>query len=120
MKRLLLTIGVLLFAHAALAQTVTRLAEWEQPGATVAEAQGYAYTLKIDSAAPVVLTHTCAAVSSVTRCTAPLASALLTPGTHTLVLTASNAFGSASSPPLTGAPPAGPVTFKLTFTISIP
>lgn len=115
-----LVLLVVAWGSSVQAQTLTRTADWEQPGATVPEAQSYAYTLKIDSNAPILLTQTCAAVASTTRCTAPLAASLLTPGTHTLILTASNSFGSASSAALTGAPPTGPVTFKLTFTISIP
>jgi hypothetical protein len=109
---------VWLLTAAVSSQTVTRVADWDQPNATVAEAQAYAYALQIDAAAPVKLAQTCATVGAVTHCTAPVA-ATFTPGTHTLTLTAVNAFGSASAT-VTGAPPSGPITFTLKFTISIP
>ena len=117
MKKLLYFIAVLGAATAASAQTVSPRLQWDQPNATVAEAQAYAYTLKVDSAAAVNLTQTCALVGTVTRCTAPITP--LTSGTHTLTLTVFNGFGSVSAG-LTGSSPTTPVSISITITISIP
>lgn len=91
---------------------------WDQPVATPADAGAYVYTLKIDAAAPVVVPATCASVAAVTQCSTPL---VLPAGTsHTLILTASNGFGSASSAPLTGSPPVPAVNIKVIVTVTVP
>lgn len=104
----------------ARAQTQSLRLQWFQPLATgqaFTDAQGWTYTVKIDAAAPVLLTATCVDGQPII-CTAPIAP--LVSGTHTLTLTAANAFGSATSAPLTGAPPGTPATVKITITVTIP
>src|SRR5712664_1511939 len=101
----LLVFGVLilelLLQPTSTAQTVTRRLAWDQPGATLADLPGLAYTLVIDAAAPVVLTPTCT-FATVLSCVSPIT---LTQAPHTLTLTVTNAFGSASSPPIHGVAP---------------
>lgn len=124
MHRLTFVVALLLlYAAPVSAQTVTRQAEWDHQADTLITVSTYAYTLKVDAAVPVSLTASCAQAGANVHCIAPLPAAVntqLTPGAHTLVLSAINAFGSISSAPLTGSPPTGPISFKLTFTISIP
>lgn len=101
------------------AQTVTRRLEWDQPNATVVEASGYVYSAQIDALSPQALVQTCTLVGLTTHCSAPF---LLPPnlpvGSHTVALTVSNAFGSATAG-ITGStplPPAG-ITIKVIVTV---
>ena len=94
--------------------------QWDQ-AESVATAAGFAYALKVDASAPTPLVTTCAPLAStpglLSHCSAPLPT--LTPGTHTLTVTATNAFGTASSSPLTGAPPTAPVNIVITITVQV-
>ena len=112
---------VLSFATVVSAQTPTFRLGWEQPG-VFTDIQGYKYTLKIDTGTPVAVTPICVARSGapspLADCTSPMPA--LTSGPHTLTLTAWNGFGSASSDPLAGAPPARPVAISITVTVTIP
>jgi hypothetical protein len=100
------------------AQTTTWKLTWDQPEAP-AVANGAVYTLKVDAAAPSPLTVVCVAAVGVpgmlSTCTSPMPT--LSNGSHTLVVTAANAFGSNASAPLAGAPPGTP--FQLRITIQI-
>ena len=111
MKKLLLASLFVLSSVSGYAQGVTATATWQQPGADVPTAQSYTYTLKIDTATPINLTQTCSTVNSQTQCTAPVANYIV--GVHTVVLTASNANGSASQTVTTGAPPSNPTSTKI-------
>lgn len=99
------------------AQSLAFKLQWTQVEAPNV-AQGYAYTLKVDSAAATPLQPACLAQGTGSLCTAPLQS--LTTGTHTLVVTSVNGFGSASSQPLIGSPPGAPGSVTVTVTITGP
>lgn len=101
----------------ARAQTATSRVEWDM-AEPVSTAQQNQYTFKADTAAAVPLTATCVASGSAAHCTAPIVS--LASGTHTVVVTAINGFGSTSSTPLTGAPPAKPFSLSITVTVTVP
>lgn len=105
----------ILFASPLVAQTVTRTLNWNQPNATLAEVQALVYTSQVDSLTPVILKPSCLAGTPVT-CTAPI---VFTSGPHTITLTATNAFGSASVS-LTGAPPNSPVAISITISVTVP
>jgi len=93
MKRFFLSLLFLLVASVSYAQGATAI--WNQ-GETVAVAQTFTYTLKIDALAPVPLVTTCSLVNNLTSCQATFT--LLNPSaSHTYVLTASNNFGSFST-----------------------
>lgn len=112
--------GFLLVASSAHAQTPSFKLGWNQTlGAseTFASLASYQWTLKIDANAATVVTATCVN-GTPPSCTAPLPA--MTPGTHTLVLTAFNGFGSAASAPFTGGPPQTPVIVSVTVTVTIP
>ena len=116
----LLVFGVLLLdvllQPTPTAQTVTRRLAWDQPGATLADLPGLAYTLVIDAAAPIVLTPTCT-FATVLSCVSPIT---LTQAPHTLTLTVTNAFGSATAPPLNGVAPIPSVNVKVVVTVTVP
>lgn len=119
MRRWLLVCVSLLLAIPLQAQTATSKLIWDQPlatGHTFADVQAYAYTLKVDNGTASLVTATCTAGTPI-RCTTPLPA--LPSGAHTLTLTATNGFGSASSA-LSGAPPLGPVSVSVTVTVTIP
>lgn len=81
--------------------------------ALLAEVQTYTFTLKVGALPAVTLTPTCVVNGSGVSCSAPvvLPPLILTVKT-TFVLTASNAFGSASTT-LTGQSPANPKGLKI-------
>lgn len=104
-------------ASTADAQTATTKLQWthtEAPAITSA----FAFALKVDAAAQTPLTAVCVAAGTGSSCTATIP-ALTGNTSHTLVLTASNAFGSTNSDPLTGAPPSKP-TITITLTVTVP
>ena len=111
MRLFLLALFVVLCAVPASAQTVTAKLQWTTTD-TAANAQSYAYTLKVGTTVVPMGAVTCAGTP--TSCTAPL-TVPLTPGSYTL--TASNAFGSATSDPLVGAAPGKP-TITIVVTVS--
>jgi len=108
---------ILTLASPVAAQTSTRALAWDQPLATVTEAMAFIYTLKIDAAPPAIVTAACALVSTVTRCSTPLAA--FGPGAHTLVLTVTNGFDSATSS-LSGSSPAGAINLRIVVTVTVP
>ncbi len=115
MKTLIL---FLLSASVLSAQTTTRRLAWDQPNATLAEAQALVCTLVIDARPPVVLTQTCTqATPSLVSCTVPVTA--LGAGKHTLTLTVDNGFDSAAAS-LSGASPSVPSNLKLSLTITVP
>lgn len=123
MRRLTLTLLGILFATPALAQTpVTPLSTmaWDQAAPTLTAAQSYIYGLYIGTAPRADLpTVTCTGTASPYRCTAPVPA--MTPGPHTLQLTASQLVAgvrgeSAKTPPLAIVmviAPAAPSNFTL-------
>jgi hypothetical protein len=82
-------------------------------------AQSYIYTLKDNGTAVPLGAVTCALVGTATNCSAPLSGALPTATSHTLVLTAANAFGSTDSAPTTGNKPGTPTGFTITITVTV-
>lgn len=100
-----------------LAQTGTSKLSWDQPGATVAEASAYVYTLKIDAAPAAIVPATCVLAGTVTSCATPIAT--FTSGTHTLTLTGTNGFGTASAS-LSGSAPMPAVNIKVVVTVTVP
>lgn len=108
----------LLTLSGSIASAQTKTLHWDQPSTTVAEAQALAYTVKIDTAAPVTVAQSCALVNGLTHCTTPLPA--LTSGTHTLIVTATNAFGSTPSSPLSGSPPSAPINITVVVTVQVP
>lgn len=105
-------------APAVVGQTPVWRLQWDQPAPTLAEAQGYLYSVRVDTQAPTSLTATCAGTAPAKLCSAPLPP--LTSGPHTLVLTATNAFGSASSAPLAGAPPLPAINVTVIVQVTVP
>lgn len=113
-KRLLLIALLCLCAETVSAQTITRTLRWQQ-AAPLADVQGYGYTLQVDAGTPVILTATCLAGVPVT-CSAPVS---FIAGPHTLLLTVTNGFGTASAT-LTGVPPTIPASVTISITMTIP
>lgn len=121
MRKLLLVLGVLLIAASASAQTTTAKLGWDQQllaGQTIADLQAAVWTLKIDAGAPVVVVTTCVAGTPNPLCTTPLGP-FVTTGTHTLIITGTNGFGSVSGS-LTGSSLAVPVNIKVVITVTVP
>lgn len=120
MKLLTYVVAFLACAATVHTQTQTTKAQWAM-GETAAVAGTFTYTLK-DGATVLPFTGAVACLAAPTGggsvCTAPLAP--LASGTHTLVLTASNSFGSADSLPLSGTTPGKPSGFSITITITVP
>lgn len=120
---ILMTVLSLASIVPASAQTVTFHLAWSQTDATPAQitAGTYQYTLKIDSGTTATILPNCtAAVAPATgsNCIFPLTA--LTSGTHTLLLTAFNGFGSTVADPLNGSAPSKPVGVTLSVVISFP
>lgn len=116
-RRLMWAIALLgIGSSTASAQTPTFKLQWTQPEA-VAVVQQFQYTLKVDTAVAVALTPTCVTQGTGSLCAAPLAA--MASGSHTLVVTAFNGFGSAATT-LAGAPPTAPAGMTITVTISFP
>lgn len=112
-------VAVLLLAGSALAQTTHATLVWNMASA-VPDAQGFTYTLKDGTTAiPLLGAVTCTTVATQTQCQAPVTPLVAGPG-HSLVLTASNALGSASSTPVTGTVPGAPTGITITVTVTIP
>jgi hypothetical protein len=121
MRIKLLGVGLLLLlltsGGRAQAATTLKLA-WNQPGvASVAEAQALSYQLQIDAAPALPVVQTCTLANFVVSCTAPLAT--LPAGAHTLTLTGSNGFGTASAS-ITGTAPNPATNVKIVLTITVP
>lgn len=119
MKKILLTLLFLLISHSSFAQTTSFKLAWDQglaTGHTYTDVQGYVYTLKVDTAAPILVAATCVNGTPI-KCTTPLS---LPSGPHTLVLIVTNGFGTASSTPLNGVPPIAAVSVSVTVTVVIP
>lgn len=127
MKRLALALGVasLLGVGMVHAQTTpTYRIQWDMPESQ-SIAQGYTYTWSLDGTEKGQLAQTCVPftdpnnAATHTRCTAPLTSAITGAGSHTVILTAWNGFGSTASDPLTGSAPGKAATVTVTVTITI-
>jgi len=117
MKRSILVVLALLLAPALEAQVPAVRVQWDHTEAP-ALASTFAFTYKLDAAAPIPLTATCVANGTGSRCSAPIAP--LAAGQHTIFVTATSALGSATSAPLTGASPSTPVNVTIAIVISIP
>ena len=100
----------LLLGVTPFAQTNNATVGWNQPEAN---ASTFTYTLKVDTAAPITLTPTCATGA----CSAPFTLATPT-ATHTYILAATNAFGTTTMTLGPGAPP-NTSGFKVTVTVTI-
>ncbi len=107
----------LLWGGIVSAQTTTWRLAWDMPEA-VGLSQGFVYSLSVDGAAAAPLGATCVVrAAGGSTCSAALPP--MTTGTHTLRVTASNAFGSATSAPYTGASPSAPLNLTVTLTVVI-
>lgn len=93
MKKIILSLAFILFASIAHAQTTASL-QWNQTEAP-GVAMGFSYTLKTDALPAVVLQPNCTLVNAVTTCTAAITGYV--PGVHTMIITAANANGQAST-----------------------
>lgn len=114
-----LVLAWLLSGGVATAQTTSATLQWSHADSLI-NVQGYTFSLKIDAAAPTALTATCVAGTSVVNCTAPITTNLAV--THTIVVTAMNAAGSAAGT-LNYVPPATPAplsSVKIVITITVP
>ena len=115
MKTFVLVLAFGLVGSVASAQTAQIL--WTQSD-PLAKAQAETFTLKVDAAAPTALTAACTQIdANNSACSAPIAAP--TPGNHTYTLTATNAFGSASTTVGPGSAPGVPGGFKLVITITV-
>lgn len=117
LKRLALAAILVLFAAPLFAQAPTWVLNWDQPNASLTDAQGYVFQLKVDTAAPANIVATCTAGSPV-KCIAQLPT--LVTGPHTLTLSAANAFGTVNSAPLSGVPPSAPSNIVIVIKITVP
>lgn len=95
MKRVLLAIVFVCVASVASAQTgsANNKLAWDQPAASIAEAQSLTYKLYADGAATAstLPTATCTGATAPYACSVPFPA--FTPGSHTVQLSASNAAG---------------------------
>ncbi len=122
MRRLMFVMLVALsLAIPASAQSATWKLQWDQVG-TLADAQLLVYALTDNGVVAALPVPTCVFVpaspivpQAKAVCTAPLP--VLTPGSHTLVLTGTSLFGSASAAPLVGVPPTSAINIKVVITI---
>lgn len=98
MKRVLLAIVFVCVASVASAQTgsANNKLAWDQPAASIAEAQSLTYKLYADGSATAstLPTATCTGATAPYSCTVPFPA--FTPGSHTVQLSASNAAGESS------------------------
>jgi hypothetical protein len=114
-----LVLGLLLAASSAHAQTVSRTLTWTQLNDQIGTVNGYTFTVKLDAAAAVQVTPVCQSAGANVTCATPI---VLTSGSHTITVTATNAGGSASGT-LNYVPPAGPTTptsVQITIQITVP
>lgn len=100
------------------AQTTSLKATWTM-GEVPSVAQGYTYTLKDAGTSVPLGSVSCSVAGSGAACSAPLNGPLPTVATHTLVLTAANAFGATDSAPLSGVKPGTPAGFTITVTVTV-
>lgn len=112
----LMTAGLCLIAVSASAQTVTRALEWNHLASALSDVQAATFTLTIDQAKPVAVTATCVTQGADVHCATPIT---LTPGSHTVTLTATTAGGSGSGtvnyvPPPVLTPSGLTITIKIT------
>lgn len=120
MLSLLVGLGCLMGVSVpASAQTVTRSLAWTQSGDTLTSVNGYTFSQKIDAAQATQITPTCQTAGVNVTCASPI---VLTSGTHTIILTATNAAGSASATLNYVPPPAPttPVSVQITIQITVP
>ena len=122
LQRLSFTITILFIlaqwaSAQVLAQTPSFKLAWDQPE-TLAITQTFQYTLKVDNGVATALVPTCVAKGVSSACTAPLAA--MSSGSHTLLLTVFNGFGSTAGDLLTGGPPSKPLSITVTVTVVIP
>lgn len=122
-RKMLAALIVIAGLSAPLAAQAPPRLQWDQPTSLVADVRTWVYTLSLDGvalAAPLVQTCTAmpAPATIGAQCRAPIA--VLTPGTHTLIVTATNTFSFATSDPLVGAQPEKPTNIRISFTITIP
>lgn len=115
---LALAVGFASMASEAAAQTSSLKAAWTM-SEVPSVAQGYTYTLKDAGTSVPLGSVTCTAAGSGAACSALLTGALPTVTAHSLVLTASNAFGSMDSAPTTGTKPGQPTGFTITITVTV-
>ena len=117
MKRLMIATTILLSATVAQGQTTTHKLAWDQSEAPTVLAN-VAWTLKVDTGTPSVVTPTCVAKGSGSTCSVPIPS-FTTTGPHTVTITGDNGFGPVSGS-LTGSPMSPPVNITVSVTITIP
>lgn len=109
-------VAIVLAPAVVAAQTVNRNLEWDHLADTLARVNGYVFTLKIDAAAATAITPQCQTAGADVHCKTPIT---LTPGNHTIVVSATNA-NTTSSGTLNYVPPPAPSTpVNITITISI-
>lgn len=101
------------------AQTTTKVLSWSHVPDTLTVVNGYTFTLKIDAGTVSQISPTCATAGANVTCSTPI---VLTSGTHTLVVTATNGNGSASGSfnYVPGASPTQPTNIVITVTITVP
>ena len=109
-----LLVVFLLVPVSALAQNATGTSrlEWDQPNASLSEAQGFTYAVYADgSTTPTPLTGvTCVAGTPTPVCSAPFPA--FTPGSHSLSLTATNVAGESTQ--------SAPISFTFVVVPSAP
>lgn len=101
------------------AQTITQSLEWDHATDTLANIQAYTFTLKIDAGPVVQIAPTCVAQAPTAHCKTPIT---LASGTHVLIVTATNANGTASGTLnyVPGQQPSGPVNIVIVTKITVP
>ena len=120
--RTLLLSALLLCSPPLHAQTVASTLQFDFIGDTLANVTPDTYTLKVDTAAPVLIVSSCIQVAVAVTCNWPIVPAL-TPGAHTLVVTRTSVVsGLSASGTLNYSPtaPIGPTTVRITITVTVP
>ena len=118
-----LLLAALLAAPPLTAQTVTQTLQFDFIGDTLPAVQADFLSLKLDTAEAVRITPTCVQMpSALVTCAWPLVP-VLTPGTHTLVVTrtsAVNGLSASGTLVYSPTPPTGPTTIKIVINITVP
>lgn len=123
MNKFALLLLAIMMSATLVAQTTTQTLQFDFVGDTLAIVQADFMSLKLDTAEPVRITPTCVqATASLVTCSSPIVP-VLTPGTHTLVVTrTSSVTGLSASGTLVynPSPPTGPTNIKIVINITVP
>jgi hypothetical protein len=118
MKRQIVAVVAVLVGLATPVYAQAAQAQWVQ-GPDLATAVGATYTWQVDTGVVTPITAACVAqpAPALPLCTATIPA--VTAGAHSYALTASNAFGSATTRTATGQAPSAPGSIKIIVTVQV-